>query len=384
MRTAWVYVLYALVLVAALGLGLASTSAPPEYAVPSIYNPTPPGVEVLKTYLEEGGRRIEVWRELPQLVNPELRTWVIIAPTGKEYSQAEVELINGFVAEGGRLVYLAARAPRSQTHLDKWLQVKMNSSSLPLPNIPDIADVAGTELAITVPAGPLQGLKTLRVSQQPIVSCESDDALAVTRPPALWFRAIGKGEVWVGSGADLAENKRLDLADNLTFWDRIASDGPLAFDESHLIAPEPSTSGRNVFAFGGQLLLVGLVWAYARGKRMAPARPAQRDHHRSTYEYIASMAQLLRRARVENALLRELGLSTKRCLSEALGVTSALPLDELAREFELRTAEPASAVTAFFEFVEANREGADADTYLKASCQATALEAAALGKHRPH
>ncbi len=379
--TRWqLYALYGVLLTGALSLGLAAGSAPPELAVPSVGNPTAPGVEVLKTYLTERGADVEVAKQLPEVLPPEVSTWVIVAPQGHDYAEQETQRLLDFAQAGGRLVYLAPRSANAQEPLNKALGVKRSHDWLPAPGLADVGDATGASLDVAVPVGPLTGLKSLRVSQRPVLSLTADDAVPLTRPAALWLRRVGEGEVWVAAGADLAENKRLDLADNLAFWEQLASEGPLVFDESHQLARAHSSSGRNIYAFGAQLLLVGVAWAYARGKRMAAPRSRQRDHHRASTEYIDSMAQLLQRARVEPSLMAELGDTTRRTLTEALGTQPQLPVADLARVFAQRTGQSASQVSAFFDFIEAHSQSADSKTYWEASRQAAALEAFARGR----
>lgn len=380
------YVLYGTLVAIAVTTGLASsTGRGEEGTLPSVSNPAAAGAEVLKTYLAEKGYSVEVWRESSE-AHAHVRTRIIVAPSGRPYSQEEVEQLKQFVEAGGRLVYLAprdlraTREPSVQPDLDKWLRVKWGKESLPLPRIPELGDVDGADLKVILPLGPLHELTALRVSQEPLAFLDTDDAIALTEPPGLWFRRVGNGEVWLGSGPDLAQSKRLDLGDNLTWWERLAAQGPIAFDESHLLPPVLTTSASNVWAFLAQLLLVGVAWAYAKGKRMAPPRSRARDHHRSTHEYISAMAGLLKRGHVERELLSELRATTQRSLAEALGVSPQLPVKELAREFALRTGRDEAQVMRFFDSAAANAGAADASRFFEASRQAALLEAAARGK----
>jgi hypothetical protein len=110
----------------------------------------------------------------------------------------------------------------------------------------------------------------------------------------LWWRALGKGEMWIGAGTELAENARLELDDNLAFWAALAARGPLAFDESHHAAlPAPALSA-NLKACLAQLLFCALAFVLAFGARLGPPRPTPQVRHRSTLEYVASMAALAR------------------------------------------------------------------------------------------
>jgi len=109
-----------------------------------------------------------------------------------------------------------------------------------------LADAGGTTVDVWLAAGPLRGLSALRVSQDRGLRMNHDDAVPLAGlggAVAVWRWPLGTGEVYVLAGADLAENRRLELLDNLRFWDALAARGPLLFDEyHHQLAPPPPLS----------------------------------------------------------------------------------------------------------------------------------------------
>jgi hypothetical protein len=151
---------------------------------------------------------------------------------------------------------------------------------------------------------------------------------------AVWRRALGSGEVYVLAGADLAENRRLELLDNLRFWDALAARGPLLFDEyHHQLAPPPPLS-RGIWVFVAQVLAVGLLHAVSRGTRFGAARPLRQERHRSALEYVRSMGWLMRRSKVERELLPELERALRQLMQERLGIPLTLADADAARLME--------------------------------------------------
>jgi hypothetical protein len=199
--------------------------------------------------------------------------------------------------------------------------------------------------------GATRGLEHLRVA--------ADRALSVGHPKAvpvagarsaavLWRVPEGSGEVYVLAGPDVAENRRLELLDNLRFWDALSARGPLAFDEyHHTLGPrrEPP-SARGLWVFAAQALVVGLLYVVARGTRFGPPRPLLEEKHRSALEYVRSLGWLARRSKVERELVPELARQLRRRMHERLGISLALPEDEAARALEQTCGLPASEYLA--------------------------------------
>ncbi|MGZ3461247.1 MAG: DUF4350 domain-containing protein [Archangium sp.] len=349
LRTAAVYgVLVAL----ALAVGLAVNRAPPQPTLPSVDNPGPLGLRALYLYLQESGAPVSALREaLDGPGIPEgVRTVVVAAPTGRPVTEAETEALRKWVSGGGTLVYLVPRDARTkQRWLNDWLRLSagpmppLDSEALP----PGEKDLTGTTVRVWVPAGAARGLERLRVSLDQGISVGLPEAvpLAGAKGAAVvWRVPQGGGEVYVLAGADLAENRRLELLDNLRFWDALAARGPIAFDEYHHgVGPQQEPpSAQALWVFVAQGLLVGLLYAVSRGTRFGPPRPLLEEKHRSTLEYVRSLGWLARRSKVERELIPELARQLRRRMHERLGIPLALPEDEAARLLEQSCGLPAA------------------------------------------
>jgi hypothetical protein len=151
-----------------------------------------------------------------------------------------------------------------------------------------------------------------------------------------WWRQLGGGEVWVFAGSDFAENSRIEDADNLELWQTLAARGPMLFDESHHRAGSKSASAaaRALWIVVGQFVACALFFAYARGARLGPPRPEIAERHRSSREYLESLAWLTRRAGVEKELLREEMGRLRTAMFERLGVPVSLSDEEAAQSLE--------------------------------------------------
>jgi Domain of unknown function (DUF4350) len=336
--------IYGVLVAVALALGLAVNQAPPPSTVPSVENPGPQGIRALYLYLQESGARVSALHEAlsGSELSEGLQTLVVAAPAGRPVTEDEVKALRKWVSQGGTLVYLASRETKArQRPLDDWLQV--SDGPLPPPSSeglpPEEKDLTGTTARVWVPVGATRGLEQLRVSL--------DRSLTVGRPAAVplagakgaavvWRLPEGRGEVYVLAGTDLAENRRLELLDNLRFWDALAARGPMAFDEHHHgTGPRqepPSAWGLWVFAAQG--LVVGLLYVVSRGTRFGPPRPLVVEKHRSALEYVRSLGWLARRSKVERELVPELARQLRRRMHERLGIPLTLPEDEAARVLE--------------------------------------------------
>ena len=350
---------YGVLVALALALGLATRQAAPPSQVPSVHNPGPLGLRALYLYLQESGAPVSALEASfagPGL-SPALRTVVVAAPVGQPVTRDEVSALRAWVAQGGTLVYLMARdSPVRQSALDEWLLpgkgalLASDASGLP----PEEKDLTGTTARVWVPVGAARGLDRLRVSLDEGLTVGLSGAVPLAGTPGtavLWRALEGRGEVYVLAGADLAENRRLELLDNLRFWEALAARGPLAFDEYHQgagVKPEPPSS-RALWVFVAQGLVVGLLYAVSRGTRFGPPRPLAVERHRSSLEYIHSLGWLARRAKVERELIPELARHLRRLMHERLGISPTLPEDEAARLLERTCGVPAADYLAVRE-----------------------------------
>jgi hypothetical protein len=298
----WVYVLLiGLALAAGLGAGAKVSDSP----IPSANNPGPHGLKVLRVWLEQTGHDVQLLDGSLERLPPRLATLVLASPQGHGVSTAELARIDDFVRGGGTLVYLAPR----HTHVQQDLDDLRGIHSGPAPSRPATDahpdDLLGVTDAVTVPGGALRKAKALRFIIDDSLTLDADDAVPVTASKMLWYQKLGEGEVWVGAGADLAESARLELDDNLAFWSALASRGPIAFDEFHQ-APRPTPAlSANLWGSLGQLLFCALAFVLVFGARLGPPRATPQERHRSSLEYVASMAALAREGCAESDLAAE-------------------------------------------------------------------------------
>ncbi|SEN31126.1 protein of unknown function [Stigmatella aurantiaca] len=347
MRNLRTALFFGLLITLAAALGLVVRQAPPESTVPSVDNPGPLGLRALYLYLKEGGAPVEAHRDSLESLPPDTRTLVLPAPQARAVSTGEVAALERFVRGGGTLVVLVSHEKdQGQPALSLWLELGQGpllptrERGLPA----DTQDLGGTTLDVWLPAGAVYGLKNLRVSRDRGVTVGKPEAVPLAgleNAVGLWRLGLGQGEVYVAAGADLAENRRLELLDNLRFWEALAARGPLRFDEFHHAAAPPPPLSRGIWVFALQCLAVGLLYAVSRGTRFGAPRPLQPVRHRSSVEYARSMGWLARRSRVERELLPELAHGLRQLMHERLGIALTLSEEEAARLLEQRCGLPA-------------------------------------------
>nr|BDT35266.1 DUF4350 domain-containing protein [Myxococcus sp. MH1] len=348
MKNARTLIVFGVLIAIALAMGLSTRADAPDSPVPSVENTGPQGARALYLFLQEGGRAVSTHLASLESLAADTRTLVLASPIGSPVTDEEVRKVEHFVEQGGTLVYLSTRElGMHQAALEKWLRLE------PGPLLPaserglstDLADAGGTTVDVWLGAGPLRGLSTLRVSQDRGILMEHPDAIPLAGlggAVTMWRRALGQGEIYVLAGADLLENRRIELLDNARFWNALAARGPLVIDEyHHQLAPPPPLS-RGIWVFVAQVLVVSGLYAFSRGTRFGAPRPEREEKHRSALEYVRSMGWLMRRAKVEKSLLPELDTSLRQQLQERLGISPALADAEAARLLEQDGGIPAS------------------------------------------
>ncbi|NTX66687.1 DUF4350 domain-containing protein [Myxococcus sp. CA051A] len=348
MKNARTVAVFGLLIALALAMGLSTSREAPDSPIASVENPGPQGARALYLFLREEGRAVSTQLTSLESLAAGTRTLVLAAPTGRPVSEEEVRAVERFVQEGGTLVYLSTRElGMHQAALETWLRLDegplLPASERGLST--DLADAGGTTVDVWLGAGPFRGLTALRMSQDRGLRMDHPDAVPLAGlggAVAVWRRALGKGEVYVLAGADVLENRRLELLDNARLWNALAARGPLVIDEyHHQLAPPPPLS-RGIWVFVAQVLAVGGVYVLSRGTRFGAPRPVLVEKHRSALEYVRSMGWLMRRSKVEKDLLPELDKALRQRLQERLGISPALEDAEAARLLEENGGIPAS------------------------------------------
>ena len=314
----------------ALAVGFAAQQPGADSPVPSVHNTGPRGLAVLAAWLGEANVVVHdaPLTELPAGV----RTVVLAVPAEAEVSPDEVARLRSFVEAGGTLVYLVPRNA-AQPALNGWLDVRLGALA-PLVSEPGLQDVGGTSVRVIFAGGLLAGAARLRLAADRTLAVTDEQAVAVTSDDAVWWRKLGGGEIWLAAGADLAENARLELADNALFWSHLAERGPILFDEyHHRRSTRPLPVNLAITAL--QLAFLAGLFMWARGPRLGPPRDAPPTLHRTSLEYVRAMAALTQRAGVEAELVEALRVSFRRRLQEELAIPQGWSVEaadaELAR-----------------------------------------------------
>ncbi len=320
--------MFAVLLSIALTLGIAAGGAASESTALSVENAAPTGAKVLFTWLSENGVAVSMKTDDFLVIDPAVRTVVVTAPRAQGISQAEVDSLERFVSAGGTVVYLVPRGSLS-TPMNHWLGV--TRGALPeLDDRPALQDPAGATVKVTTQTGLTTGITALRVAGDHLI--EVTDAVAVTTAPALWVKPIGRGEVWLAAGPDLAENARLELLGNSRFWLNVGARGPVAFDEFHHHSAAATPLTLNLVATALQFLLCAALFVLARGSRLGPPRPTLPTAHRSSLEYVRAMGGLVGGAKVDAEVVGQLRDGLRRTAHEQLGLSPRLPNAEWVRE----------------------------------------------------
>ncbi len=358
---------WAVLLALALAAGLAAGPSQADSDVPTVENRGARGVAVLATWLAESGVDVRVHREPLTALPRDVASVVLVAPRARRVQDDEIAALERFVQAGGTLVYLWPR--RGQPGLARWLKLE---AGVPLlwTTEPAFTDVGGATVEVRLPAGLLAGAARLRVSADRMLWVADRPTVPVATHGAVWLERLGAGEIWLAAGPDLAENARLELLDNATFWANLGARGPVVFDEFHHVAAAAPPVSLNLWAAALQFAFGALVFLAARGARLGPARPTAQTRHRSALEYVRAMAALTENARVEDELVERLRGDARLFLQERLGVPAQLPLHEAAREVERQTGVTAADVL---------RLGTERD-FLALSRLVARLEAAAEGR----
>ncbi len=320
-----------LLLWVALALGLvAGQGSRADSPLCSKDNPGPQGAAVLDRWLKTSGAKTFAL-PAPLTTTAGLGSVVILGAAQRRFGHPEVALLEAFVRQGGTLVYLPPPRESAQSDLDRWLQL-YRGESWPDPDRRK-DDPGGRDLAVTFPHGLLAGAQTLRLSAEPSWASDLPGAIDAAGD-AVWVIPLGEGEVWVAPGPSLAENRRLDLADNAVFWANLARRGAVGFTEGHLVAPDTSQARRHLWGVTLELLFVGAVGVLASLRRLGPARPRLERSARSSLEYVRALANLARRAHVEGELFEQMRQRVRRVMHEQAGIAPGLPADEAARALE--------------------------------------------------
>ncbi len=338
------YVTIVLGLAAIVGLAVAREwSARAEYSFYSTYDTGPNGYRALYNVLS--AERVDVMRlERPLgLLDSRVRTLVISSNRSDVVAQVsnaqiaggDVQRLQRFVREGGRLVLLDSPADEALYRAFKLVivpaKVRAEPSHVTLVPMARIAMTSG-----------VASVRAAGVELAPFDSAPGAAPLLGTGAGvAAFWRPYGKGEIVAIAAPSVFGNAELGRASNARFaYNVLAGHGPVAFDERlHGYAIDASfwsalpTPVRIAAAIVVAMLAFWLVDANVRS---APPPALDVPDERHSASYLAAMAVLLRRARAARlgiAAFYDDAVRRSRHRGDAPGVVSAI--DELARLREI-------------------------------------------------
>lgn len=304
--------------------------------LPSVANMRGGGLAALRIYLDELGGKPRVIEE--ELFAVKWETLVIAAPTARMVTAEEIARIDKRVSEGATVIVLTPDEHGSQPRLFDWLQLR-RTDRLKVVALEGGVDRGGATAQVWSASGPFSGLSSLRVGGNRGVA--SDDAAflpvaGTDEATVLLWKQHGKGQIIVGAGADLAENRRIELLDNRKLWESVAARGTVSFDEFHHTHPPAPPMSVGIFAFVLQALFALAFLTAARGTRLGPLRPLVAIRHRAGLEYAESFAWLVRGAHVEKELAADVYERLRRIIHERLGISLSLPASDFGIELSRR------------------------------------------------
>ena len=197
------------------------------------------------------------------------------------------------------------------------------------------------------------------VPEESAAPADEDETIAAVLSPApvahfadergalLLDYAYGRGRVVLLGDPFVIANNGISRADNAVLALNLAGDrGALvAFDEYHhgALAPQNEILAYFRSTPALALLLQGCllvcVIVYSRGRRFARAVPLARGGRDSKLEFVASLAELLRRARAYDLAIENLYARTRPALARYAGTNADAPRGEIARLVATRGAE---------------------------------------------
>lgn len=387
MKRGWL--IYAGLLAVAIAVALFSSSSQQGTggtSVPSANNNGGAGLAAIRVYLQEQGHTVSANDGPLNELKGDVKVLVVASPLARKITEDELASLKHWISSGGTLFYLAPRAPLAQPAMTDWLQLsegellKRDSLEVNGRNI----DQGGATAEVWAPRGVLTGIKALRVSADRSIHSDDGAMLPVAgkdNEVSLLWRPRGKGQLLVAAGADLAENRRIELLENRKLWDNLATLGPIAFDEFHHSAAEGPPVSLAILAVIGQALFAVAFLTFARGTRLGPPQPVRSVRHRPGIEYAESFAWLVRKAKVEKELAASVFARLRRIAHERLGIPLSLSDDEFGREVDARlSVEPGrwSALARRFRSAETASKVTDAE-FAALSAEAAKFEALLRG-----
>lgn len=357
----------ALAVVAAAGALASQRQREAELSpLPSTENGGPRGLAAARAWLEATGRPHRVLRGGD--AGPAPGEVVLLVTPPAAVGEAEAAALAAHAERGGLLVWAVGRT--SQPALERRLGVGRATAP------GDLGEHVATALA---PHPIFDGI-ALRTSGSTLlalaptalpVAGEGEHTSAASLP-------LGTGEAVLLAGPDVLENFRLGEGENLALLSRLASLGPIVFDERHLAGVDAGASptGRAAGLLAAQVALAAVVLLLALGRRLGAVREqVLAGPARSARDYLESLASLYRLAGAERELAEESWLRLRRTLERRAGIPASTGVELAAERLALRRPEAAEALRRA-------AAGREAGSLFEVSRAAAALESSLSGRSR--
>lgn len=318
----------------------------------SSFNTGTTGTQAYFTLLTETGRKAVRWQEPPDALSQgsrsTLRTFVIIGPLRRPFTEPETSKLLDWVSHGGRLVVID-REPEAAfvTTSANW-DLKLQQQEV---SVSDVFASGSEPSAVKAPiADPVQPspysagvgnvqpsklASSIEFSRKPIADGAPEGGFV---GPLIHFRSgdknivvdvpFGSGRIVFLTDPFVVSNGGIASADNAQLAVNLASngDGIVAFDEFHQGFGSNNNrlaqffAGTPVVAIFFQLAaLAGLVF-YSRSRRFARPLPDAEPDRLSKLEYVGAMAELQQRTRAYDLAVENIYREFRRRASRVLGV----------------------------------------------------------------
>ncbi len=259
--------------------------------------------------------------------------WLLLAPA-LALDEGEVTAVLDHASAGGLVVWALGEAGEARQPV---LSRRLAARRLPGGGERDVGSTTPHPLfdGLSLRAGGA-GVASDRPGARAVLG-DAERPAAVTVP-------LGRGEVLLLAGPELLDNRHIGEGEALALWVRLAARGPIVFDERFLRPTGAGLVARSgpPLVIGLQLGLVVLLLAAALWPRLGAVRPPPPEGAgRTTREYLASLADLYRRAGAEPELAAAAWRRLRRRLEKEAGVAARLPGEEAARR--LAKSAPAAA-----------------------------------------
>ncbi len=291
----------------------------------STHSSAPSGTKALALWLDALGYQTSNL-EYSAFSIPAAATLLVVVEPWISFKPADAALLTTWVQAGGTLVVAADGKYRSLpaafgATIFTLAEPAAPSVRQPFFNRPPLADPL-----------PLVYDRIDLTRQDAVVHLAVETAPGLTAPTLVSFR-LGQGKVYLTTHVDAFTNAGLRNPANAALVYNLLRDvppgGQILFDEYHHGFTEPPETGRLLFRspWGWALLYAaGIILAFMalNGRAFgAPLPLADARPRRSTAEYVASMANLLRRARQRGPIAQHYHDELKRRLARPYRINPA-------------------------------------------------------------